>query len=131
MVVVIGPISFWGNVTVRALQRCMGTVFGAASGLVALYLELYSMSLMLVWCTVVMFVCGIAALGKRPYMGLLIGITLCVVSAAGPGDIQTALLRSVQRDHRLAAGAAVCQHLSAAGLHPLAVKDEPWPDLHE
>ncbi|BEH98417.1 FUSC family protein [Edwardsiella ictaluri] len=95
MVVVIGPISFWGNVTVRALQRCMGTVFGAASGLVALYLELYSMSLMLVWCTVVMFVCGIAALGKRPYMGLLIGITLCVVSAAGPGDIQTALLRSV------------------------------------
>ncbi|SPW30975.1 Inner membrane protein yeeA [Edwardsiella tarda] len=26
MVVVIGPISFWGNVTVRALQRCLGTV---------------------------------------------------------------------------------------------------------
>ncbi|ACY84017.1 FUSC family protein [Edwardsiella piscicida] len=95
MVVVIGPISFWGNVTVRALQRCMGTVFGAASGLVALYLELYSMSLMLAWCAVVMFVCGIAALGKRPYMGLLIGITLGVVCAAGPGDIQTALLRSV------------------------------------
>lgn len=94
MVVVIGPISFWGNVTVRALQRCMGTVFGAASGLVALYLELYSMSLMLAWCAVVMFVCGIAALGKRPYMGLLIGITLGVVCAAGPGDIQTALLRS-------------------------------------
>ena len=69
MVVVMGPISFWGNVITRALQRIMGTVFGAASGLVALYLEVFSMPLMLVWCAVVMFVCGVLALGKRPHIG--------------------------------------------------------------
>lgn len=71
-----------------------GDGFGAASGLVALYLEVFSMPLMLVWCAVVMFVCGVLALGKRPYMGLLIGITLAVVCGAGPGDMNTALWRS-------------------------------------
>ncbi|MCE9947770.1 FUSC family protein [Hafnia paralvei] len=94
MVVVMGPISFWGNVLTRALQRIMGTVFGATSGLVALYIEIYSLPLMLVWCALVMFVCGVLALGKRPYMGLLIGITLAVVCGAGPGDMNTALWRS-------------------------------------
>lgn len=47
LVVVMGPISFWGNVLSRALQRVVGTVFGAACGVVALYLELYSLPLML------------------------------------------------------------------------------------
>lgn len=94
MVVVMGPISFLGNVLIRAIQRIMGTVFGAASGLVALYIEIYSLPLMLVWCALVMFVCGMLALGKRPYMGLLIGITLAIVCGAGPGDMDTALWRS-------------------------------------
>lgn len=95
LVVVMGPISFWGNVLQRALERISGTVFGALSGLVALYLELYSLPLMLAWCGVVMFVCGYLTLGKRPYMALLIGITLAVVCGAGPGpgDISTALWR--------------------------------------
>ena len=78
----------------RALQRIAGTVFGAASGLIALYLELYSLPLMLAWCGVVMFVCGYLTLGKRPYMALLVGITLAVVCGAGAGDMHTALWRS-------------------------------------
>lgn len=94
LVVVMGPISFWGNVLQRALQRIAGTVFGAASGLIALYLELYSLPLMLVWCGVVMFFCGYLTLGKRPYMALLVGITLAVVCGAGAGDMHTALWRS-------------------------------------
>jgi uncharacterized membrane protein YccC len=94
LVVVMGPISFWGNVLQRALERIAGTVFGAFSGLVALYLELYSLPLMLAWCGVVMFVCGYLTLGKRPYMALLIGITLAVVCGAGAGDMSTALWRS-------------------------------------
>ncbi|MBE8813556.1 FUSC family protein, partial [Serratia marcescens] len=94
LVVVMGPISFWGNVLQRALQRIAGTVFGAASGLIALYLELYSLPLMLAWCGVVMFVCGYLTLGKRPYMALLVGITLAVVCGAGAGDMHTALWRS-------------------------------------
>lgn len=94
LVVVMGPISFWGNVLQRALQRIAGTVFGAVSGLIALYLELYSLPLMLAWCGVVMFVCGYLTLGKRPYMALLVGITLAVVCGAGAGDMHTALWRS-------------------------------------
>lgn len=94
LVVVMGPISFWGNVLQRALQRIAGTVFGAVSGLIALYLELYSLSLMLAWCGVVMFFCGYLTLGKRPYMALLVGITLAVVCGAGAGDMHTALWRS-------------------------------------
>ncbi|UNP89495.1 FUSC family protein [Aeromonas encheleia] len=94
LVVVMGPISFWGNVLSRALQRVVGTIFGAACGVVALYLELYSMPLMLIWCSGIMFLCGYLALGKRPYVGLLIGITLAVTMGAMPGDIETALWRS-------------------------------------
>jgi len=76
LVVVMGPISFWGNVLSRALQRVVGTIFGASCGVVALSLELYSLPLMLLWCGCIMFLCGYLALGKRPYVGLLIGITL-------------------------------------------------------
>lgn len=94
LVVVMGPISFWGNVLSRALQRVVGTVFGAACGVVALYLELYSLPLMLAWCCAIMFLCGYLALGKRPYVGLLIGITLEVIVGGVPGDIETALWRS-------------------------------------
>jgi len=94
LVVVMGPISFWGNVVQRVMERVTGTVLGAASGLIALWLELYSLPVMLVWCAVVMFVSGYLTLGKRPYMALLIGITLAVVCGAGPGDMEMALWRS-------------------------------------
>ncbi|MBW3759398.1 FUSC family protein [Aeromonas jandaei] len=94
LVVVMGPISFWGNVLSRALQRVVGTIFGASCGIVALYLEIYSLPLTLIWCGCIMFLCGYLALGKRPYVGLLIGITLGVTMGAQPGDIHTALWRS-------------------------------------
>ncbi|MFM2482105.1 FUSC family protein [Celerinatantimonas sp. YJH-8] len=94
LVVLLGPMSFWGNVMYRTLHRISGTIFGASSGMVALYLELYSRPLMLIWCAITMFFCGYLALGKRPYMALLIGITLAVVAGAAPGDIHTALWRS-------------------------------------
>ncbi len=93
LVVVMGPISSWGNVFPRAVQRIIGTIAGSVSGLIALKIELYSLPLMLVWCGMVMFVCGYLTLGKRPYMALLIGITLGVVVGAPAGDFLTALWR--------------------------------------
>lgn len=48
LVVIMGPISFWGNVVPRAFERIGGTILGAALGLVALRLELFSLPLMLV-----------------------------------------------------------------------------------
>lgn len=94
LVVVMGPISFWGNVVPRAFDRIGGTILGSALGLVALKLELISLPIMLLWCAVAMFLCGWLALGKKPYQALLIGITLAVVVGAPPGDMTTALWRS-------------------------------------
>lgn len=94
LVVLLGPMSFWGNVTQRTLHRIGGTIIGSVSGFIALYLELYSFPFMLIWCGIVMFFCGYLALGKRPYMALLIGITISVVVGAPAGDMHTALWRS-------------------------------------
>lgn len=93
LVVVMGPISTWGNVLPRVIQRISGTFAGLISGLIALKLELISLPLMLVWCFAVMIVCGYLTLGKHPYMALLIGITLGVVVGAPAGDFTVALWR--------------------------------------
>ncbi|ECE6362822.1 FUSC family protein, partial [Salmonella enterica subsp. salamae] len=85
LVVIMGPISFWGNVVPRAFERIGGTILGAILGLVALRLELFSLPLMLLWCAAAMFLCGWLALGKKPYQALLIGITLAVVVGAPAG----------------------------------------------
>ncbi|CAK9885348.1 MAG: Inner membrane protein YeeA [Candidatus Erwinia impunctatus] len=58
LLVVMGPVSSWGNVIPRAIQRIGGTIIGSVSGLIALHLELFSFPVMLLWCTLVMFVCG-------------------------------------------------------------------------
>jgi len=94
LVVIMGPISFWGNVVPRAFERIGGTIFGSALGLIALKLEVISLPLMLLWCAAAMFLCGWLALGKKPYQALLIGITLAVVVGAPAGDMQIALWRS-------------------------------------
>ncbi|AXU94513.1 hypothetical protein CI789_04225 [Erwinia persicina] len=93
LVVVMGPISSWGNVFPRAVQRIGGTIFGSISGLIALKLELISLPVMLIWCAAVMFISGFLTLGKHPYMALLIGITLAVICGGVPGDMTTALWR--------------------------------------
>lgn len=93
LVVVMGPISSWGNVFPRAVQRIGGTLFGTIAGLIAIKLELFSLPFMLLWCAIVMFISGYLALGKHPYIALLIGITLGVVCGGVPGDMATALWR--------------------------------------
>lgn len=93
LVVVMGPISSWGNVFPRAVQRIGGTIFGSISGLIALKLELISLPVMLIWFAAVMFISGFLTLGKHPYMALLIGITLAVICGGVPGDMTTALWR--------------------------------------
>ena len=121
LVVVMGPISFWGNVVPRAFERIGGTILGSALGLVALKLELISLPIMLLWCAVAMFLCGWLALGKKPYQALLIGITLAVVVGAPPGDMTTVAKR--RRYLRLPAGDAVYRYLAAAGFPALAHPD--------
>lgn len=95
LLIILGPQPYWGTVLPRAIQRTGGTVIGALSGLVALYLETWSFTAMLVWCAIMMFVAGYLTLGKRPYMALLIGVTLAVVSCAPPNDMESAITRSL------------------------------------
>lgn len=93
LVVVMGPMSFVGNVIPRAFERIGGTIIGALLGLIALHIEIYSLTAMMIWCGCAAFLCGYLTVSKRPYAALLIGITLAVVSSAPAGDMQTALWR--------------------------------------
>lgn len=95
MLIVMGPQPYWGNVSARAVQRTGGTIIGALSGLIGLYLETRSFALMLLWSAILMFIAGYLTLGKRPYMALLIGATLAVVSCAPPNDMESAITRSL------------------------------------
>lgn len=94
LVVVMGPVSFVGNVLPRALERIAGTLAGASLGIIGLRIELYSLPLMLLWCGCAAFLCGYLTMSKRPYAALLVGITLAVVISAPAGDIQIALWRA-------------------------------------
>ncbi|MFZ4831702.1 FUSC family protein [Rouxiella sp. Mn2063] len=94
LVVVMGPISFWGNVVERVMERILGTIGGSISGLIALWIEIYSVPLMLAWCGVVVFASGYLTLGKRPYAALLLGVTLAVVLGAGAGHFDVAMWRT-------------------------------------
>lgn len=58
MVVVMGPLSFWGNVIPRAVERIGGTILGSALGLAALEIEQWSLTVMLIWYALAMFLCG-------------------------------------------------------------------------
>jgi uncharacterized membrane protein YccC len=84
LVVIMGPISFWGNVVPRAFERIGGTVLGSALGLIALKLELISFPVMLAWCGRYVPL-RLAGVGQKPYQALLIGITLAVVVGAPAG----------------------------------------------
>ena len=58
MLIVMGPQPYWGNVSARAVQRTGGTIIGALSGLIGLYLETRSFALMLLWSAILMFIAG-------------------------------------------------------------------------
>lgn len=94
IIVVMGPISTWGNVLPRALERMAGTVLGMIAGLIALEIECYSLPIMLFWCAIVITFAGIKTLGKHPYTALMTAITLGVVIGSPAGDFNTALWRS-------------------------------------
>ncbi|WP_391089053.1 FUSC family protein [Vibrio sp. NH-UV-68] len=95
LVVVMAPISYLGNVLPRAWHRTMGTLIGALSGIAAIFIGQYSQVAMYLWCSLIMFLSAYFALGKRPYVGLLIGITLSVTIGGGKHDVFIALWRGL------------------------------------
>ncbi|GAB7219135.1 FUSC family protein [Vibrio comitans] len=93
--VVIGPISYLGNVLPRAWHRVLGTSLGAISGILGIAISQYSMLLMYLWCAAIIYLSAYFALGKRPYVGILIGITLAVTLGAANADVDVAMWRGV------------------------------------
>ncbi|GAA5186101.1 FUSC family protein [Ferrimonas gelatinilytica] len=95
LVVVITPISFVGNVSQRAWHRVFGTLIGALSGYLAIWLSHHAHWAMILWCALVIFSSAYFARGQRPYVGLLIGVTLAVTIGGGDRQLDIALWRGV------------------------------------
>ncbi len=125
LVVVMGPISFWGNVVPRAFQRIGGTILGSALGLwrSATGVHLSAADVSLVRGGDVPL--RLAGAGQETVSGA-IDRHHSVGGGVGspPGEIDTALWRSGDVIFgSFAAGDAVYRHLAAAGVHPLAHPD--------
>jgi hypothetical protein len=119
LVVIMGPISFWGNVVPRAFERIGGTICGSALGLVALKLELISLPLMVIWCA---GPCSSVA-GWR-WVKTLSGITYRYHAVgcgwrAGRG-YEYGVVAKRRRHSGLFTGNAVHRYLAAASLPALA-----------
>jgi uncharacterized membrane protein YccC len=122
LVVVMGPISFWGNVVPRAFERIGGTILGSALGLVALKLELISLPVMVLWCAVAMFLCGWLALGKNRIRRCSSALRWRWWWARRRGYAHRAMAK--RRCYLwFPAGHAVHRHLAAAGVPALANPD--------
>ncbi|WP_413483383.1 FUSC family protein [Morganella psychrotolerans] len=96
LISILMPMPYWGNVLIRSMQRTLGTIIGSLAGMLLLYTETHSFPLMLALATVAMFICGLIALGKNMYVGMLIGMTISIVATAPVGDMDSALIRSAQ-----------------------------------
>ncbi|GLS83584.1 FUSC family protein [Paraferrimonas haliotis] len=94
-IVVMGPVSYLGNVIERVLHRIGGTLLGIIAAIISILIGEQSYVLMLIWTTVCIYVSAYLALGRYPYMGLLIGLTMMVFLGGSDGNISYGLWRGV------------------------------------
>jgi uncharacterized membrane protein YccC len=95
VLVVIGGLQHHGNIRKRAVERALGTVFGAVVGLLLL-IQLHligSAALMYLLMSVAAGVCAYFAIGRPGYMALLTAITIFIVAGHGESTIATGLWR--------------------------------------
>ena len=97
MLVVIGGLQHHGNIGKKAAERAIGTLVGAAIGLL---LVLQQSWLGMPWLTyfVMSVVCGFFsyhAIGKGGYTALLAGITVFIVAGHGDNPVSDGLWRGV------------------------------------
>ena len=121
----MGPISFWGNVLSRALQRVVGTVSAPPAGggpLSGALLPAPDAGLVLRHHVPV----RLPGARQAPPCGLLIGITLGVIVGGVPGDIETALWRSGDVILGSVLALLFCS-IYPSGLYPLASADARHP----
>ncbi|MNO86514.1 Inner membrane protein YeeA [compost metagenome] len=97
MLVVIGGLQHHGNIGKKAAERAIGTLVGAAVGLVLVVQQSW---LGLPWLTyfAMAVVCGFFsyhAIGKGGYTALLAGITVFIVAGHGDNPVSDGLWRGV------------------------------------
>ena len=97
MLVVIGGLPHHGNIGKKAAERAIGTLVGAAVGLVLVVQQSW---LGLPWLTyfAMAVVCGFFsyhAIGKGGYTALLAGITVFIVAGHGDNPVSDGLWRGV------------------------------------
>jgi uncharacterized membrane protein YccC len=97
LLVVIGGLQHQGNIRKKAAERALGTLLGAAIGLVLIIVQAVTGSapVTYVLMSLVAAVCGYYAIGKPGYVALLAAITMCIVAGHGDNLIDTGLWRTL------------------------------------
>ncbi|MEO7031117.1 MAG: FUSC family protein [Herbaspirillum sp.] len=97
LLVVIGGLQHHGNIRRKAGDRALGTLIGAAVGLLVLLLQAWLQIPLLSYLLIVVAcgICAYHAIGKGGYIALLSAITILIVAGHGENAISDGLWRSV------------------------------------
>jgi uncharacterized membrane protein YccC len=98
LLVVIGGLQHHGNIRKKAVERALGTLFGAGAGLVIILQQSYFHAPMLSYTLVVVAcaICAYQAIGKGGYIALLSAITIFIVAGHGENAIADGLWRAAE-----------------------------------
>ncbi|MGL5187569.1 MAG: FUSC family protein [Plesiomonas shigelloides] len=94
LLVVMSNIPYMGGVWQKGWHRILGTLIGAAAGLISIKMQLIAPWAAWAWMSLVATACGYYGLGKRPYVAMLCGITLAMIGWGGMAGEQEALWRA-------------------------------------
>ncbi|MDQ0316635.1 FUSC family protein [Amorphus orientalis] len=94
--VVITGLQHHGNIGRKAMERVVGTLIGAAGGLLVLLQQQWLGQIHLTWLLLALFcgACAYHAIGRGGYMALLAGLTLIIVTGEGVEPLQIGLWRA-------------------------------------
>ncbi|SAK76403.1 membrane protein [Caballeronia fortuita] len=96
VLVVVGGLQHYGNIRKKAGERAIGTMLGAAFGLVLILAQTLTGSVMVFFLLMCLIAGGCAyyAIGKPGYVALLTAITMVIVSGHGDLPLSTGLWRT-------------------------------------
>lgn len=98
MLTVIGGIQHQGNIRKKAMERGLGTLLGAAAGLLLILLDQHGGARAATFgaMSFIAGLCAYYAIGRGGYIALLTAITMMIVAGQGDDSITTGLWRTLQ-----------------------------------
>jgi len=96
MLIVIGGIQHHGNIRKKATERAVGTVIGAACGLLFVIIHALFGSAVITYTLLALSagVCAYYAIGRAGYVALLTAITIIIVAGHGDNSMETGTWRA-------------------------------------